>query len=89
MYDACITYARFTYIYAQACIYSSESRQEEPCDTGVTLSNSGSICCLHPAAFRYFLSPYVIIVLTSSEKVLAKITKRYVFFIEKVSPIFP
>lgn len=43
-------------------------RQEEQCDTGVTLSNNGSICCLHPAAFCYFLSLYIII-LTNAEKI--------------------
>lgn len=65
------------YIYIrnkQACICSSNSRQEEPCDMGVTLSNNGSICCLHPAAFCYFLSPFTIM-LTSAEKVFTKITK--------------
>lgn len=72
IYDAYISYTHCVFvcvrIYIYVYMYSSKSRQEEPRDTGVTLSNNGSICCLHPAAFCYFLSPYII-VLTSTEKV--------------------
>lgn len=51
------------------------NRQEEPRDTGATLSSSGSICCLHPAAFVIsFLCRAIRPI--GLKKVLAKIVKR-------------